>query len=766
MTTPSSQSGDAQAVGNLGEPASTVHRWWRGPESVVQWLGRQPRRFRVFWAALPASGRLELVAYALLLVAALGSRLWDLGGRTLHYDELLHAWYSWLFSEGGAYTHTPLMHGPFLFHVAAASYVFLGSSDLVARLVPALFGAALVVMPLFLRRELGRPGALITALFIAMSPSILYFSRFIRNDVYMAVWVLGLVIVMWRYMERPRGRLLYLWVVLWALAFTTKETAYITAGILSLPLLVMAWPELVRWVSGRLSLSQLSPPGVLLLLLVTMTLPLWAPLLGLFQDLVGLVLVNADPNDPVAGATRAAVETGAPAGGGVYIAAYVVLALAAVSIALGLLWDRRRWPLLALVFVAIWLPLYTSLFTNWQGFFTGLWGSLGYWIAQQPVERAGQPWFYYLILGANYEFLAMFPAFIGAPFLMWRGRPFDRFLVYWTAVTFASYMLAGEKMPWLMMGVVLPATLLGGRSVGLLIAWVPWTALRKGAAFAVGIGGALLLGFLLVLMLQVAGPSQLTRAPLFWLSLLGILVVVGLIVLMAVGDQLSNFSRRVEATLREGADSWRSLRTVLALLTVGALVLMVGGTTLVTGRASYSRSGFEQPTELLVYSQTGQETTWTADYLERLAQRSGKGADGLRLLVGESDNFSWQWRWYARQYAQVTYRSLNRTPLTESPDVDVVLMSKTVEQANQEALDGFTKVGELHHLWWFPNPVYKEASPDGMLRGIGSRDAWRGVLDYFFFRRLEASMYRVNGVVYVADEYADVEWSPRANDAG
>jgi uncharacterized protein (TIGR03663 family) len=725
--------------------------------SAEAWLRRQPSQLRARARGLTTLDRWELAAFSLVLVIALGMRLWDLGGRTLHYDEILHAYYSWLYSVGQGYSHTPLMHGPFLFHVAAGSYILFGSSDAMARLAPALFGAALVFMPYFLRRELGRPGALAAAVVVAVSPSILYFSRFARNDIYMAVWVLGLVIVMWRYLHHPRPRLLFAWVGLWALAFTTKETAYITAGILGLALLSIALPELFRWVAGRLPLSAFSPSAVLLLVLVTVTLPLWTPLLGLFQDVVGITLVNADPNDPLAGATRAAVETGAPAGGGIYVAAFVLMALTGLSIAVGLAWNRRRWPLLALLFLAIWMPLYTSLFTNREGFFTGLWGSLGYWIAQQPVERASQPWYYYLILIANYEFLAFLPALIGTPFLLWRGRLFDRFMIFWSVATIIMYTFAGEKMPWLMVGITLPLAVLSGRSVGLLLTAVPWAALdRRWAGVIIAIGAALLF-LLAAVALQATGSSQFAGSPGYWLPLSGTMVLAGLTVYLAFGDRLSSFSRRVQDSLTAGVDPWHPKRTIMALLSLGALVVALGMTVFVAGRASYSHAGFQRPTELLVYSQTGQETTLMAQRIERIAEESGKGKDGLRLLVGQSDNFAWQWRWYLRDYSQVSYRSLNSAPLSQSPEVDVVLFSKAVERSNQQALGAFTSVGDLHHLWWFPNTVYEGLSPGNVLSGVADRAAWRGALDYFFWRQMRSPMYRSNGVMYVADEYADIE---------
>ena len=686
--------------------------------------------------------RWELLAYAALVVIALGMRLWDLGGRTLHYDEILHAWYAWRYAEGLGYSHTPLMHGPFLFHGAAATYTLLGSSDFTARLIPALFGAALVGLPYLLRRELGRQGALIAAVLLAASPSILYFSRFIRNDIYMAVWTLALVVVMWRYLERPRTALLAAWAALWALAFTTKETAYIAAGILGLYLAFLALPDIRRWVSGRMRLRDLPPAGVLLLLLVTLTLPLWGPALALVQDWLGVVLVNPDPNDPVAGATRAATDTGRPVGVGTYVAALVTVALMGISALIGLLWDRRRWPVMVGVFLAIFLLLFSSFGTNWRGIFTGGWGSLGYWVAQQPVERAGQPWYFYLLLAANYEFLAFLPALVGVPFLLRRRRRFDLFVIYWAVATFVAFSYAGEKMPWLMVGVTLPLAILTARSLGLLVEWLPWRRLGPLWAAAPMLLGALALAMAATVVVTVVRSETFASSAGFGVGLaLAVLAGAGLAVV-----------------------GWkRGVRPTVGLAGLGIFVLLLGTTVYAAGRVTYSYAGYERPTEMLVYSQTGQETTRTAHLLGRIARESGKGKEGLRLMVGESDNFSWQWRWYARDYPNLIFRSLKDSPLEEAPDVDVVLMSKSVEIASRDALEGFTKVGELHHLWWFPNFVYKGVSPGDVLDALVKRDGWRGAVDYFFSRRLGTEMYRAQGVVYVADSYAGL--APAAEDS-
>jgi hypothetical protein len=83
-----------------------------------------------------------------------------------------------------------------------------------------------------------------------------------------------------------------------------------------------------------------------------------------------------------------------------------LLLMFVLSAVIGLLWNPDKWWKTALIF---WVPftiLYTTIFTNSDGFFTGTIGSLGYWIVQQDVERGSQPWYYYLLVQIPmYEFL-------------------------------------------------------------------------------------------------------------------------------------------------------------------------------------------------------------------------------------------------------------------------------------------------------------------------------------------------------------------------
>ncbi|MDR9459747.1 MAG: TIGR03663 family protein, partial [Dehalococcoidia bacterium] len=168
----------------------------------------------------------EVALYCLLLVVAFVMRLWDVGTRAFHYDEVLHTYYSWSFAQGNGYAHDPMMHGPFQFHGNALIFLILGDSDFTARLLPAIFGTALVALPFFLRRQLGRWGSIAVASLLAFSPLFLYYSRYARNDIYSAFWSLLLVICMWRYFEEKKARYIYIGSAALSLSFCTKEVSY------------------------------------------------------------------------------------------------------------------------------------------------------------------------------------------------------------------------------------------------------------------------------------------------------------------------------------------------------------------------------------------------------------------------------------------------------------------------------------------------------------------------------------------------------------
>ena len=316
------------------------------------------------------------------------------------------------------------MHGMFLFHSVAASFFLFGDSDFTLRLPMAIFGSGLVLMPLLLRSRLGQVGALAAGVMLTFSPAMLYFSRFARNDIFMAVFVLGLFAMIWRYMDERKNRYLYLAAAFLALGFTSKETMYLSALILVVGLLFLARSQVGNWLWGRASFKDFDPAGRMLILLTALTVPLAAALVAILQEPLGITLAAKAGN-------AAGIPVGSPDGGGWVIAIAVTVILVVVAMVVGLAWNRRVWLICWVIFAAIFLTMFTNFFTHPGGVGSGIWQSLGYWLAQHEVARAEQPMFYYFMILFVYEFLPWLIALAAAGYYVYRGDRFTRFLVFW-----------------------------------------------------------------------------------------------------------------------------------------------------------------------------------------------------------------------------------------------------------------------------------------------------------------------------------------------
>jgi uncharacterized protein (TIGR03663 family) len=173
----------------------------------------------------------EVIAYAIILIVALVTRFSGLGDRVMSHDESLHTYYSWRLYTEGDFQHTPLMHGPVLFHVTAFFYFLFGDNDYTARLYPAILGVLTVLFPILFRRWLGRTGALLASIMILVSPMLMFHHRYIREDTPSIFFTLIMVFCTFMYVDGPlhlrrKARWLYLFTGAMLLSLGSKESAF------------------------------------------------------------------------------------------------------------------------------------------------------------------------------------------------------------------------------------------------------------------------------------------------------------------------------------------------------------------------------------------------------------------------------------------------------------------------------------------------------------------------------------------------------------
>lgn len=207
----------------------------------------------------------EKTIYIIFIIVSIITRFWALGDRVMSHDESLHTQFSYQFYDGQGYNHTPLMHGPFLFHLTAVAYWLLGDSDFSARVPVAIFGVVLVVLPYLLREWLGRVGAIFTSFIFLISPFVTYYSRYIRHDVYVIMWAMIVFIAIWYYFRDRKD--LYLWFFAGgtALMFSTKEVAFIYVAIFGSFLIIRLLAGFVGEAWVRSVLPRLRVPLIIVL---------------------------------------------------------------------------------------------------------------------------------------------------------------------------------------------------------------------------------------------------------------------------------------------------------------------------------------------------------------------------------------------------------------------------------------------------------------------------------------------------------------------
>jgi uncharacterized protein (TIGR03663 family) len=629
---------------------------------------------------------IEWALYGAFTVIGAIMRFWDLGTRALHHDESLHATYSWYLWEclknnvwrcvtggnpGAEYHYDPMMHGPYQFHGNALMYFIFGVNNASARLDAALCGTALIILPILLRRQLGRVAALILSGALAFSPAFLYYSRFSREDIYFALWTAVFFVGFIRWLDargRPGGhRWLYMAAAGLALSWATKESAYFT--------IIIAVGFVLGVFAVAYAYQFLAP----------------ARQRGRQSDAQGSTLVATLGNfsranlPPLLAAFR-----GTP--------------------------PRAWWYCLGII-AAITLVLFWPLGDPWQwGFIPGpgghtqpttnaqgktvnyntdfLTGGLSYWKLQQDVKRGQQPWYYYFLVIPLYEQVAVvfgaaglvyyflqkrtrLSLLSGAAFVLFTaltlfvGPGFPKFLHYglallmiasgvallvsqprsllvnlflwWAVVTWALYIYAGEKMPWLTLHILLPTYVVA----------------------------ALYLGHLF----------RARRFSVKWLVTAALLALTALL----------------------------SFRSAVALAYVDGA----------------------NPTEMLVYTQTAQDVPNVSAVVHRIPLQPTTTGAQERVWVDNND--AWPWVWYLHDDPSNHGWSTTEDALVGAAQqrYPVVIVS----QENHQAMQGDGKLAQLAGYtgyefklrWWFPEEGYRAwmtTGPGGFLRQAVQPATW------------------------------------------
>jgi DNA-binding beta-propeller fold protein YncE len=413
------------------------------------------------------------------------------------------------------------------------------------------------------------------------------------------------------------------------------------------------------------------------------------------------------------------------------------------------------WGKVMILFWTIQILFFTTFFTNVKdGLATGIVGSLGYWLAQQEVARGGQPWYYYYMLGGLYEFLPILLSLAGiAAIVYWliRDRQWDpvpsldrpdvvdreiaglggtsqvevtsltdryrgnriyfvAFLIWWMLGSWATYTIAGEKMPWLMTHLTLPMTVLGGWMLSRVIYAVDWRrASRTHAVWLIGVTPALLFGLILLFGNPPAFGREVQNIASITEWLVALVIVAGLTAAIWYWGKQGGWANAVR------------------LLGIGGVALLF----LLTIRFSYMLNyiNYDMATEYLVYAHATPDVKRALNEIDLISERT---VGERNVVVAYDDDTSWPMSWYMRLYPNAHF--YGASPNSDSMSAPVIIVGpKNYDAVHPYVVRDYVK--RSYRLIWWPDQGYFGWTPQRMLETLRDPQKMEDLLQVIFYRR-------------------------------
>jgi uncharacterized protein (TIGR03663 family) len=437
-----------------------------------------------------------------LFVAAL-VRLSQLGLRPMHHDEGVNGFFLNNLMRTGVFKYDPSnYHGPTLYYftlpLSTLAENFQMLDSWVLRLVPVIFGLATVWLALSLRRYIGAVGALAAAALLALSPGVVFFSRYFIHEMMFVFFTLGIVVAALRYYETGAGE-----------ASPANRWVEPLILIVALPAIWQYAYHITRFVLNLGSFSKTPDSNA------AFNLPGYLIVFGLLA-LVALVLLYAGAQATylILGAVSAALlfatkETAFISLGVLLIAWALTWGYASLAARQGWFGERETaggkrtrgkqgkgsiaaassdtnlrglverlggWRRVAILFVAalgiffsVNILFYSSFFTNPKGVADSL-KAFDIWTKTGKSEFHAKPFYIYVKWLLQEESPVLALAALGALIALWRVRRnrFALFVALWGFGLLAAYSLINYKTPWLALSMLVPFALAGGYAIGVI----------------------------------------------------------------------------------------------------------------------------------------------------------------------------------------------------------------------------------------------------------------------------------------------------------
>jgi len=657
-----------------------------------------------------------LIAYVNIFIVSFLFRFIDLGRRAVHHDESLHGFFSYMTANGEYYSHNPLTHGMFLFNILSGLFWLLGSSEFLLRLPFAFIGLCIVFAPLLIKKEIGSKAALLISLLIAISPSLAYFSRFARNDIFMAAVLIILIISIYKYFITRQNTWLLLTVAITALGFTIKESMYLNLFGMLIFLFIYSFKDLLGVALAKKNIKEINHLTKLFLILFFLSLPLAAPLLSIFQSSLGFILATPD--------SYPGIPAGLPVGNGVIVSIFISLLLLVVSNLFGLMIDKKLWIYSFVIFYLIFCLVFTSFFINPSGVITGLWQSLGYWLSQHDVARGGQPYYYYFIILLTNEFLVFILGLPLSIYYLFKGNFLEKLLSFTAFYSLIAFSIAGEKMPWLIVNLIIPYIFL----VPLFIVKIINNLNKpKEVLLLFFVASSVIIFFIMKIIFT---NYSIQNNNIYYDTLF--LIISILIIAISFTSKKIFFPKEFFISLL------LVFFIFLNLLTIKT-----------TNKVIFELS--DEPLDMLIYTQTSN----SLHSLNKEIKESYLKKDNLIVGIDTLDGFAWPWMWYLRKEDNVLW--IDNMNISDYEYDYLLINDKNFDDLSPEIIKNYNVKRTIAHRKWFPENIYRNKGLIDLTEILIKNENRTSIYDFYMNRKFSSEVGASNFVLLKSKKFESIE---------
>jgi len=407
-----------------------------------------------------------------LAVAAIAVfwRFYWLELKPFHHDEGVNGFFMTTLFRDGIYKYDPSnYHGPTLYYIALAFAKVFGFNTISMRASVGIFGVLTVVMAFFLKRYIGKIGSLTAALLLALSPGMVFISRYFIHEIFFVFCSFGIALGVLFFIEKRKAGIFAVATMTLLLLVCFLPSALNLANLVGAENVALLWilriglfaieaalvflimRMLLGWQEGRPIYLMLASSSAALFFATKETafITIGTMIMAVISVWIWRKIYKAIIGKPQANELEPVELTWQNFRAGLGDGTNLNLLIIAVSV----------------VFAYIGILFFSSFFTYSDGIL-GAFKAYSFWTKTGTGDHTQSGTWGYLKWGMKIESPIFILSAIGTLIALIKARHrFAMFAGFWAFGLFAAYSIIPYKTPWLALSFILPMCIVAGYGI-------------------------------------------------------------------------------------------------------------------------------------------------------------------------------------------------------------------------------------------------------------------------------------------------------------